>query len=322
MRILLFIVQISLGNTKNDVRWPKEREFSWVQEVQESTSETILSMKGQSGSKSRTTRHIWLASLRTKIIRLWKISNYLKILSKNWTKLNLLTASHWMKGMNLLIFQPTTKFILDWVVFERVTKMLLASSGTTAIRTLNLFTIPTQNSLSCMLDSTSTTLRAWAYSKSWFQNIEKITSKLLFGPNFFSSKWTKAADSDIWKWIKNSQVKLQLWSTFKLFESATLVHLEEKKNGPKLRNFNTLFCTPSNTFSDQIWMKSQKGSLNNPGRDISLSFELYEEKEFLIISIDDNPEIGAVYHVKIEFRNSIKKIENGFYESSFIDEVS
>ena len=79
-------------------------------------------------------------------------------------------------------------------------------------------------------------------------------------------------------------------------------------SGPK---FNT-FCI----------LKSHKGSLNNPGSDILLNFELYDEKEFLIISIDDDPEIGAVYHVKIEFRNSIKKIENGFYESSFIDEVS
>ena len=58
MRILLFIVQISLGNKKNDLRWAKEREFSWVKEVQESSSEMIFAMKGQSGGKSRTTRHI------------------------------------------------------------------------------------------------------------------------------------------------------------------------------------------------------------------------------------------------------------------------
>ena len=112
-------------------------------------------------------------STSDKNIRLWKINNYLKTLSKNWTKLNLLTASHWMKEMNLLIFQSTTKFILDWVVSERVTKMLLVSSGTTAIRTLNLFSIPTQNSLSFTLASTSTKLSPWAYSKSWFQNTEK-----------------------------------------------------------------------------------------------------------------------------------------------------
>ena len=172
-------------------------------------------MKGQSGSKSRTTRHIWLAPLRTKIIRLWKISNYLKILSKNWTKLNLLTASHWMKGMNLLIFQPTTKFILDWVVSERVTKMILASSGTTAIRTLNLFTIPTQNSLYFMLDSTSTTLRAWAYSKSWFQNIEK---KLV------RKSVRRSSESRVKVTFWESRDKLQLWSIFKLFDSTTLVH--------------------------------------------------------------------------------------------------
>ena len=242
MKILLFIVQISLGNTKNDVRWPKEREFSWVQEVQESSSEMILAMKGQSRSKSWTTRHIWLAPLRTKIIRLWKINSYLKTLSKNWTKLNLLTASHWMKGINLLIFQSTTKFILDWVVSERVTKMVSASSGTTAIRTLNLFTIPTQNSLFFMLDSTSTTLRAWAYSKSWFQNIEKtgpekcskefrITCRSYFLVQIFL--FEKFADSKSLKVDKNSQVKLQLCSnvpSFKLIESATLVHFEKVSN--------------------------------------------------------------------------------------------
>ena len=61
--------------------------------------------------------------------------------------------------------------------------------------------------------------------------------------------------------------------------------------------------------------------MNNPGREVSSSFELYDEKEFLIISILDDPETGAVYHVKISFQNSIKKIESGFYESSFIDEV-
>ena len=70
-----------------------------------------------------------------------------------------------------------------------------------------------------------------------------------------------------------------------------------------------------------IWNQT-KGSLENPGREISSSIELYaDEKEFMIISINDDPEVGEVYHVKIEFRNSIKKIESGFYESSFIDEV-
>lgn len=48
MRVLLFIAQILLGNTKNDVRWRKERDFSWVSEVQESTSEMMFAMKGQS----------------------------------------------------------------------------------------------------------------------------------------------------------------------------------------------------------------------------------------------------------------------------------
>lgn len=62
--------------------------------------------------------------------------------------------------------------------------------------------------------------------------------------------------------------------------------------------------------------------MENPGKEISSSIELYaDEKEFMIISIDDEPEVGEVYHVKIEFRNTIKKIESGFYESSFIDEV-
>ena len=70
-----------------------------------------------------------------------------------------------------------------------------------------------------------------------------------------------------------------------------------------------------------IWNQT-KGSLENPGREISSSIELYaDEKEFMIISINDDPEVGEVYHVKIEFRNSIKKIESGFYESSFVDEV-
>ena len=65
-----------------------------------------------------------------------------------------------------------------------------------------------------------------------------------------------------------------------------------------------------------------KGSLENPGREISSIIELYaDEKEFMIISLDDEPDVGEVYHVKIEFRNSIKKIESGFYESSYIDEV-
>ena len=63
--------------------------------------------------------------------------------------------------------------------------------------------------------------------------------------------------------------------------------------------------------------------MENPGREISSIIELYaDEKEFMIIAISDDPEVGEVYHVKIEFRNSIKKIESGFYESSFIDEVS
>ena len=48
MRILLFIAQILLGNTKNDVRWRKEREFSWASEVPDSRSEMVIAIKGQS----------------------------------------------------------------------------------------------------------------------------------------------------------------------------------------------------------------------------------------------------------------------------------
>ena len=48
MRVLLFIAQILLGNTKNDVRWRKEREFSWVSEVPDSNSEMMIAIKGQS----------------------------------------------------------------------------------------------------------------------------------------------------------------------------------------------------------------------------------------------------------------------------------
>ena len=74
--------------------------------------------------------------------------------------------------------------------------------------------------------------------------------------------------------------------------------------------------------SELLLWNLRKGSLENPGKEISSSIELYaDEKEFMIISIDDEPEVGEVYHVKIEFRNTIKKIESGFYESSFIDEV-
>ena len=62
--------------------------------------------------------------------------------------------------------------------------------------------------------------------------------------------------------------------------------------------------------------------MENPGKEISSSIELYaDEKEFMIITIDDEPEVEEIYHVKIEFRNTVKKIESGFYESSFIDEV-
>ena len=45
MRVLLFLAQIFLGNAKNDVRWPKEREFSWMQEVSELSSEELISLK-------------------------------------------------------------------------------------------------------------------------------------------------------------------------------------------------------------------------------------------------------------------------------------
>ena len=48
MRVLLFLAQIFLGNAKNDVRWPKEREFSWMQEVPELSSEELISLKDQS----------------------------------------------------------------------------------------------------------------------------------------------------------------------------------------------------------------------------------------------------------------------------------
>ena len=74
-------------------------------------------------------------------------------------------------------------------------------------------------------------------------------------------------------------------------------------------------------FLNDHYFEIQKDSLNNPGSEVSSSFELYDEKEFLIISTHDDPTTGALYHVKISFKNSIKQIENGFYESSFIDEV-
>ena len=61
--------------------------------------------------------------------------------------------------------------------------------------------------------------------------------------------------------------------------------------------------------------------MENPGAEVSLfMFEIYDNKEFLIITLDEDPDVGEVYHVKIEFRNTIKKIESGFYESSYIDE--
>ena len=46
MKLLLFISQILLANAKNDVRWPKEREFVWAPEVPELSSEESFSLKG------------------------------------------------------------------------------------------------------------------------------------------------------------------------------------------------------------------------------------------------------------------------------------
>ena len=48
MRVLLFLAQIFLGSAKNDVRWPREREFSWMQEGPELSSEELISLKDQS----------------------------------------------------------------------------------------------------------------------------------------------------------------------------------------------------------------------------------------------------------------------------------
>ena len=47
MKVSFFLAQIFLGNAKNDVRWPKEREFSWMQEGPELSSEEFISLKEQ-----------------------------------------------------------------------------------------------------------------------------------------------------------------------------------------------------------------------------------------------------------------------------------
>ena len=47
MKLLLFISLVFLANAKNDLRWPKEREFSWAPEVPELISEEYFSLKGK-----------------------------------------------------------------------------------------------------------------------------------------------------------------------------------------------------------------------------------------------------------------------------------
>ena len=72
-------------------------------------------------------------------------------------------------------------------------------------------------------------------------HVLELLRKCNFGSLHFSSKWIKVADWNsfegdqkfwpkiaIWQVIKNSRVKLQLWSIFPLSESATLVHFGDK----------------------------------------------------------------------------------------------
>ena len=59
MRFSLFLAQIFLGNAKNDVRWPKEREFWWMREGPELSSEELISLKDQSKPLSGIYHESW-----------------------------------------------------------------------------------------------------------------------------------------------------------------------------------------------------------------------------------------------------------------------
>ena len=48
MRTLIFILQILNVFGVNDLRWPKEKDFSWAQEVPELGAKEVFALKGQS----------------------------------------------------------------------------------------------------------------------------------------------------------------------------------------------------------------------------------------------------------------------------------
>ena len=60
------------------------------------------------------------------------------------------------------------------------------------------------------------------------------------------------------------------------------------------------------------------------GSILKTSLEHYEEKEMLILHVEEenfSGEIGNQYNIRIQFKNWLAKANTGLYESSYIDEV-
>ena len=60
------------------------------------------------------------------------------------------------------------------------------------------------------------------------------------------------------------------------------------------------------------------------GSILKTSLERYEEKEMLILHVEEenfSGEIGNQYNIRIQFKNWLAKANTGLYESSYIDEV-